>query len=283
MPVCIQCNSPTFRILCDLSSSKTIQGKILECKNCGLIFKNPIPTEDTLEKLYNSENYSNENYFQSIFGHRMPQERLWERVLNLQSELKGRKVLDIGCGNGEFLDFAGSRGMGTYGIEISQRLADRIKPIHRISRESFEKCNFPENHFDLITLFDIIEHLTNPFEYLKRLKILLKTGGNLAIFTPDIGSLPVNILQILRKATLGRQNLLKSFIFDGYHIFFFNKINLVKYLVSQNFKKVHISDWPVLMRGNEVNGNMKILIKLIDFISSVFGKRYRMLLVFQKE
>lgn len=107
----------------------------------------------------------------------------------------GRRLLDVGCGSGDFLAAAEALGWDVYGIEPSIRAAERANERLRdpersvvkagfLSADTYETCSF-----DLVTLWHVIEHLDNPVETMRYVAHVLKPGGFCIIQTPRWGSL----------------------------------------------------------------------------------------------
>lgn len=101
-------------------------------------------------------------------------------------------ILDIGCGGGQTLKVLDDLGWDTYGIDIDPhavRMA-RSKGLHHILHGSYTKLNmYPDNFFDTIRLYHVIEHLDRPDICVRLAYAKLKKGGELLIGTPNIDSL----------------------------------------------------------------------------------------------
>ncbi|MCX6185774.1 MAG: class I SAM-dependent methyltransferase, partial [Bacteroidetes bacterium] len=95
----------------------------------------------------------------------------------------GKTVLDIGCNTGEFLDFAKANGAKTYGFEYSTKSIDLCAKKGHIM---LENLTYKETQFDVITAFDLVEHLYDTNEFFNNVNKLLKPNGKLIIFTGDI-------------------------------------------------------------------------------------------------
>lgn len=111
------------------------------------------------------------------------------RVMWLPASKRGR-VLDIGCGNGNFLEHARRVGWQTVGLEvdpISSEIARR-RGFEVISR-LLEDATFPAESFDVVTMSHVIEHLPDPRRTLEECRRILKPGGWLVMATPNTGSL----------------------------------------------------------------------------------------------
>lgn len=106
---------------------------------------------------------------------------------------KGAKVLDIGCATGYFLQLCDEKGLQTFGIDISDAF---LKSAKKITTAQLKKHDlnkglklYKNNTFDLITIFDVIEHLDSPFNFLKECFRITKKGGKVVITTPNIAAL----------------------------------------------------------------------------------------------
>ena len=100
---------------------------------------------------------------------------------------RGLQVLDIGCNTGELLDFARGRGALTTGIEVSTVCMNVVRNKGHLFALSIEETS--DNYFDVITAFDLVEHLYNVPMFLTACYAKLKSGGSLVILTGDISSL----------------------------------------------------------------------------------------------
>jgi len=104
-----------------------------------------------------------------------------------QKVAKGKKILDVGCGDGHFLHCCEKLGFETVGVEPSKLLSEYAsKKINgRVINGYYTQNLFPERSFDVITFIQVIEHLQNPVEILKIAYYNLKPGGVLIIEVPS--------------------------------------------------------------------------------------------------
>jgi 2-polyprenyl-3-methyl-5-hydroxy-6-metoxy-1,4-benzoquinol methylase len=120
-------------------------------------------------------------------------DRYLDRIDAAQTS-RGR-LLDVGAATGFFLDLARKRGWQVTGVEPSAHAAamGRAKGID-VTTGILDDCDFPENSFDAITLWDVIEHVPEPMSTLRKVNRLLKPSGVLAINTPDSSSLVATLM-----------------------------------------------------------------------------------------
>lgn len=103
----------------------------------------------------------------------------------------GGRLLEIGCGHGEFLIEAQALGFEVEGLEYSAHAASEANA--QLGRSAVrvgspEVDRFPAETYDLVAAFDVVEHLRRPVEALSRLRRALRPGGSIAIATPSLDS-----------------------------------------------------------------------------------------------
>ena len=118
------------------------------------------------------------------------------KVLELFSKnTTGSSILDVGCGKGDFVDAALHAGWDINGIELAQPAVDIAQgyglPVHQL--DFFSKLIPPASR-DIVTLFEVMEHLPNPGEFLTRAEEVVKPGGLVYLTTPNYDSLDRRLL-----------------------------------------------------------------------------------------
>jgi ubiquinone/menaquinone biosynthesis C-methylase UbiE len=120
----------------------------------------------------------------------------WRRLAIYRFKNSGR-VLDLGCGTGEFLSGFDSKRWEMVGVEpnpLGYKIAAKKQGI-KIYPKELADCRFPDDYFDLITAWHVLEHLSSPRAGLKEVQRILKKNGLLALETPNIESLPFRVFQ----------------------------------------------------------------------------------------
>lgn len=110
---------------------------------------------------------------------------------------RNKKLLDVGCGYGYFLKMASSFGFKTYGIDISQYAIRRARKMVKADFLLGDVQNdllFMDGVFDVVTMFDVIEHLQKPYAALREIHRVLKPRGVFIITTPNLDSLSRRIM-----------------------------------------------------------------------------------------
>jgi 2-polyprenyl-3-methyl-5-hydroxy-6-metoxy-1,4-benzoquinol methylase len=104
------------------------------------------------------------------------------------------KVLDIGCATGNLLKFLEDDDFETFGIDISEHAIEIAKSYCKKSKLYVWDVNnglpmFKDNFFDAVIMFDIIEHLESPFQFLREVRRILKLAGIIVITTPNLNAI----------------------------------------------------------------------------------------------
>lgn len=173
-------SAQTFRCTSEQHGDFT---NIVECKSCGLRYENPREPEQQLEAQY--QGVEDPVYEREQEG----RVRTFSRTLDsLERYTRPGLVLDVGCYLGLFLDVARSRGWKTHGVEPSTWAAERAgQKNHTVANTPLRKAELAPASFDLVTLWDVIEHLHDPLGQLREIHRVLKPGGVFGLSTMDAG------------------------------------------------------------------------------------------------
>lgn len=166
---------------------------IVRCLKCGLVQTNPRDDPDTLVQIYSV--MSDNDYEQEEHSRRRTSRNQlkWAERFHPQ---RGR-LLDAGCATGIFLEQALSNGWDASGLEPSSWSLERARqrcPTADLYQATLEAASFPPASFDVITLWDVLEHVPHPIEILNTVHTWLSTSGWLFLNLPNINSLSARLL-----------------------------------------------------------------------------------------
>ena len=237
------------------SHKKHIEGKdhnvtgnvfnIAECLSCGFRYTNPRPKEKHIYKYYQSKNYishssTKKGLINKIY-HLVRSYQFYKKkeVIQISSNMKKGKILDIGCGTGDFLKYMDTSGWETDGVETDE--GAKIVAEKKLGKKIKEKLEHieGESKYDVISMWHVLEHVYDVKDYLKKVNKLLKKNGVLVIGVPNCASydakkykgnwvaydLPIHLshfrkknIEELAKKSSFKVNDIKPLLFDAYYI-----------------------------------------------------------------
>ncbi len=262
---CPICNSVYYDILLktkDYDSGRNELFTVVKCKKCDLIYINPQPSEKELGRYYVFDYYGNYgSIFHKIFSiiNIFFMRNKSKEILNKK---KGR-ILDIGCGDGSFLEYMKNKGWDAYGVETSgpgAKIAEK-KLKKNIYNSELKRIKFQKGYFDVVTLWYVLEHVKNPDTMIKEVGRIIKNEGTLVLSLQNIKSL---------QAKIGGD---KWFHFDiPRHLYHFSPETLNKLLKKNGFKVEKIRH---LSFGYGFFGFLQTFLNMLGFIK--FNFLYRLI------
>jgi 2-polyprenyl-3-methyl-5-hydroxy-6-metoxy-1,4-benzoquinol methylase len=166
---------------------------IVRCRGCGLVMTNPRDDAATLQTVYS---LLQDPLYEAESDNRRRTAIDHLRLLQGLTRPPGC-LLDIGCATGIFLAEAQSAGWQVSGVEPSAwyaAAAGQRLPGVDIRQATLEQVDFPHDSFDVITLWDVLEHVDSPIRSLERIRPWLRPSGVLALNLPNIVSFSARVL-----------------------------------------------------------------------------------------
>ena len=179
---------------------------LFECDNCGIRFLNPQPSNSELKKHYNNKKYYSLKKIDKDSYKTKLKLFLYDLYFNKQNKKyidkilfspikfmirstiiqKDIKLLDVGCGSGQFLYEMKQLGLKTFGVEVGD--FDESKNLN-ITNSNLIQARYKNNFFDIITMNHVLEHINNPKETIKEIYRILKNNGKFIVGAPNTRSL----------------------------------------------------------------------------------------------
>lgn len=272
---CIICGSSKFIPLYETRDRMfDFPGKFFlkKCNACSLAFLDPQPPESKIKKHYPSKAYyayskSNKKGFFELLREYLVSHYYSPNFLSrlittciksvpaIPSYVKGGKILDVGCGTGDTLVLLKKLGWDTYGIDMDKNaISIGVKRgLHNLKLGTYKDlAKYPDNYFDAIRLYHVIEHLDDPSLCLSLIRKKLKKGGELIMGTPNMESLVSKIF--------------KTYWYNldsPRHLFIFSPITLRKLTEKNGF----------LVKKTEFCSAGGIIGSIQYFLNDLFNKR----------
>lgn len=171
--------------------------ELIEDNTYGFLVTTPLPDISELAKYYETEEYishtdTKRNLFEKVY-HLVREYAIKNKVALLNKEQAKGRLLDIGCGTGDFLSAAKNNGWSVTGIEPNENA--RTKANTKTNNNVFDILKLeilPDDSFDVITLWHVLEHLPDLETHVKVFRRLLKPNGTLIIAVPNHKSFDAN-------------------------------------------------------------------------------------------
>jgi len=205
---------------------------VVKCDHCDFVYVNPRLQKKELLKIYKDNYFDNSivGYFHYKENKALRQKNFkkWiDDAVNFVGAAENVNALDIGCAAGYCLEVFKTRGWKPFGIELNTEYAGQLQQNgYKVYDSPFLDISFQEK-YSIITLFDVVEHLTDLQEHFTKLHSILENNGIVVLITPDYDS--------LQRKLLGK----KWFQFKPIeHINYFSLTTFKKLVDSTGFKIV---------------------------------------------
>jgi len=198
----------------DKLQEKEINGyQMYHCYGCAFYFCANIPQEQDV--YYNEEN----NLTKPSAGEW--NSLRWGQRCFLKSYIEGTNILDIGCGNGNFLSACEKRNILVHGYDISERMIEFNRMANHKVYDNIREIT--DNSYDTVTMWEVLEHIDSPDILIKEVWRVLRIEGKLYISTPNF-----------RHPAVNRTNLKKYW--PPFHLTFWTKKSISYFLKKNGFK-----------------------------------------------
>lgn len=192
MQRCHVCSSPEFDCVIDESDRNL---ELDRCRSCGFVYL--ASWERSLENADSLYDYYAELTDEDLVRRHSPENRLRQQQLlrKLGSQTRGRKLLDVGCGDGQLLRTAEGEDWNASGIDLSSgAIALCQRQGLPASKTDFFDAALDAKRFDVVVMSELLEHVPSPQRFLQRAESLLEERGVLYLTTPNFGSLARRML-----------------------------------------------------------------------------------------
>ena len=214
---------------------------MVACRTCGHAKVWPLPEPATVAAIYEAEAYYQGGHggglgFADYRALARARRRMFEQHLKrLQPLVRPGRVLDVGCATGDFLKVAREHGWEVMGVDPSSARADAEAAGISLVGTTVDDAKVAPGGLDLVTFWDVLEHLADPVAALRRARDLLRPGGMIALTVPDGSSA---LARLTGRRWFGYQTA-------GEHLQFFSRrsLNLALELAGYRVEAVRPVPW----------------------------------------
>lgn len=219
-PICILCGTDASR--------HSLYPGILKCPTCGFVFADAHLSDDELRKLYQQKYFFGNEYLNYLEDKPYLQKNFRARIQTLRKFSPPGRLFEIGSAYGFFLELS-RQYWDSEGCDISEPACAYARQSGMKARwGDFLALDVKRNFFDVVALWDTIEHLARPDLYIEKAAKMLKSGGILCATTGDIGSFTARF----RKE---RWRL----IHPPTHLYYFDRTSMERVLNRNGLEIVH--------------------------------------------
>jgi SAM-dependent methyltransferase len=266
-------------------------GTILRCASCEAVFLPPERQAAPAESLYGAEYFTErEGYFfhdgvVDGSGHESAHVADFRAGLDLieaHGEGAGRgSLLDVGCATGSFLRVAQAKGWRCSGVEVSAFAAAEAR--ERTGCDVFcgklEDAPFDGGSFDVITMWDLLEHLPDPLDGLERARRLLKPSGLLLVNTPNENSLLRRMARLIYRGSAGSITAPVNRLYHRYHLYYFAAPTLGLLFRRAGLEVVAMDTKPIPMSRGRIPAATKVAMKVLSVAERLARAEYELLVL----
>jgi 2-polyprenyl-3-methyl-5-hydroxy-6-metoxy-1,4-benzoquinol methylase len=264
---CVYCGAVgAIRQICE---KKYVSGGLpFSCTRCGGSFFSRTVVAANSDEYWEEDPVNKQVYI--VPEVREAFQKKYERYLAMLDGLRGSgtNLLEVGCGAGIFLAHAAKWGWVGYGLDISPQAVQMTRqscPGATVVCAPLEKSGFSPETFDLIALWDVIEHVDDPEALLNQVRRLLRPGGMVVMETPDEGCASRALVRFIHKVTGGRVSQLRAMYYEA-HRWYFSRGAMSKLLRRVGFDHIQIRRECTVsefgQRKGEAYGFSKLLLRV---------------------
>jgi len=222
--------------------------RVVRCTTCRFVYTTLPVDKEVLEQLYAESYYHTETRQQYYFENAVTAANVASENSNIRDFRQGLewiekyrpsgRLLDVGCAVGVFLAIAKDRGWDVTGVDVSPfavAYAREKLGVNAVAGE-LEDVAFPDGHFDVITLWDVIEHFPDPIATLREVRRILKDDGLLFVNTPNEQSLLKVFARFFYCASGGKFTYPVRKMYHQWHLTYFTAESLQRALRLSGFR-----------------------------------------------
>jgi len=278
-PICI--DPPPSKLIFKTSNGVAIW----HCSDCEIMYASPRFTKESLLNIYENRAFVDGSFYDEWSYEKWKRENrdrsyvTQKLKLQLLSRFLSEKsrVLDVGCGTGLFCLETSKHGFNVEGIEPSGMLVEMGRKVLNVYlHHGFVEDFDPGYRYNGIVVWDVLEHVHNPVELVKRCNDLMEDGGYLFVQVPNYDGISNRFKTFLCQKRVKRSDF-KHFGFP-WHVYSFNKRSLARLLMACGFSPYLFESWSHMLKDGAEGFLPRLMISiskrfyLSDYITCVARK-----------
>lgn len=265
---------------------------VVQCTQCGLVFVQLPDARWDPQEIYSPDYFSDRGeYFLNASerdvtdatGSHMDSFR--QGLALLDRYKSGGRLLDVGCAVGVFLAMAERRGWDVTGVDVSEYAVSQARKRCRgpVLAGDLAAIRFPDSDFDVVTLWDVLEHFASPSEALREVRRILKDDGIVLMDTPNEDALIRKMAYRIYRLFGGRIAYPAKKLYHMYHLFYFSEETLRKLLDQCGFEALEVIRKPIPQEKGRGTRLERTLVRAIAALEKPLGMDYEILVLARKK
>lgn len=266
---------------------------IVECTNCKLLARDIVFSKKEIEEIYSKDYFTKlqKDYFSAGLTKELENslrvkdfENRFENVKKFTNIKKG-KLLDVGCGTGVFLKIVRDDGWRTKGTEVSRFAAEVGKKKFNLDIvcNELKEIKLKRASFDIVTGWDLIEHVEEPGELIVEIKRILKNKGFVTFQTTMVDSLLFILADLSYTLSFGKFSKLVEIAYPVHHSNHFSRKTLKKLLLKNGFRIIKTMNAEMFYEETSLPKIFIPVLKIIGFVSKLSGRTIELFIIGQKK
>jgi len=264
---------------------------IVRCQSCGLVYSQGYADCD-YKDLYDPGYFDERGeYFLEVQDEKVGDlagghiDSFQDGLQRLRKYKSNGKLLDVGCAVGIFLSLARDNGWDVQGMDVSEFAASFAREQHglEIHTGELETIGFPDASFDVITLWDVVEHLIHPQKTLEEVHRILKDDGIILLDTPNNESLLRKVAGLIYRVSGGRITYPVSKLYHIFHLYYFSEETLRRLLDSSGFMVAEMIYKPIPREKGRGSTLERTIVTAIGILEARLHMDYELLAIARKK
>ncbi len=265
---------------------------VVTCGECGLVFILLHDTELDPQEVYSPDYFSDRGeYFLNVSekdvgevtgGH---MDSFRQGLELLKRYKSGGTLLDLGCAVGVFLAMAERGGWEVTGVDISEYAVSQARKRCRgeVIAGDLASLRFPDASFDVITMWDVVEHFKSPSDMIREAHRILKDDGIILMDTPNEESLIRKMAFKIYRLLGGRIAYPAKKLYHLYHLFYFSEQTLTSLLDKCGFEAIEVIHKPIPLEKGRGTRLERTVVSAVAALEKPLGMDYEILVLARKK
>ena len=280
-PICLVCESLDYSTF-----HRFDEWKVIRCMNCTLLYIHPLPSKEHLFSIADDSHSGAgidhiQHYFSAhdLSNHHDPVVQSFSTILDLLEEsVEGRRLLDVGSGDGTFVALAIKRGWDAFALDCSPIAGKVARESYGVETLTYDFCSdgvLVEEHFDVVTMLDFLEHVIDPITAVRQARELIQKDGVFLVNSPNHQSVLCWVIDSFRHISVRSvRNVIQRY-YGVAHVSIFNPRSLAHLLKKGGFAVEVVGENSPVLDRLAFSLPVRLILRLIILVGKLLRRQSR--------